>query len=168
MHQEWRSSLQTSAWEKLHFKEIVVVITLRGFFQLTNALESAHKNVTEFWHYSWTDSSSSQLYRNLKNISKYFSLHQSMQNHFLTKHCLLNILMVKVFQILILTHWLAQIMILVHWFWISADFRTLPDRPNIRTRSATRFDFAENKQFPSISEQCKFSIFWCYNQAVVL
>ena len=81
---------------------------------------------------------------------------------------LLNILMVKIFQILILTHWLAQIMILVHWFWISDGFRTLPDQPNIRTWSATRFNFVENKQFPSIFEQCKFSLFWCYNQAVVL
>ena len=81
---------------------------------------------------------------------------------------LLNIFDGEIFQILILTHWLAQIMILVHWFWISGGFRTLPDQPNIRTWSATRFNFVENKQFPSIFEQCKFSLFSCYNQAVVL
>ena len=49
-HEERRSPLQTSEWEKVHFAENLVVTTLGGFSQPTTALGDQHKNVTEIWN----------------------------------------------------------------------------------------------------------------------
>ena len=114
-----------------------------------------HYCVGSTWSLIWADLKDYCLgiAKSQKKIGIFFGLVNRCKIIFWRNIFLLNILMVKIFQILILTHWLAQIVILVHWFWISIDFRTLPDRSNIRTRSAVRFNLAENKQIPSILEK---------------